>query len=126
MLLCKRLKLWELAKVKLIFFKCLVVWKIPFQAKLLAQTGKYDILVAAGFIVDGGIYRHEFVSQTVLDALMHVQLETEVPILSVVLTPQRFHESEEHKAFFLDHFRIKGSEAAEACVQTLENVGQFA
>lgn len=108
------------------FFEVPGSLEIPLQAKLLAQTQRYAILVAAGFIVDGGIYRHEFVSQTVLDGLMRVQLDTEVPILSVVLTPQRFHESEEHKAFFLEHFKVKGREAAEACVQTLANLDRVA
>ena len=58
------------------------------QAKLLAKTGKYAVIVAAGFVVDGGIYRHEFVSETVIGALMRIQLDTEIPIISVVLTPQ--------------------------------------
>ena len=44
-------------------------------------------------MVDGGIYRHEFVADTVIKALMDVQLRTEVPIFSAVLTPQQFHES---------------------------------
>jgi 6,7-dimethyl-8-ribityllumazine synthase len=96
--------------------------EIPLQAKLLAKTGKYASIVAAGFVVNGGIYRHEFVAQTVLDALMRIQLDTDVPIISLVLTPQNFHEHDAHQAFFHDHFKIKGAEAAVACVKTLENV----
>jgi 6,7-dimethyl-8-ribityllumazine synthase len=96
--------------------------EIPLQAKLLAQTGKYATIVAAGFVVNGGIYRHEFVAQTVIDALMRVQLDTDVPIISLVLTPQHFHEHEAHQKFFHEHFKIKGAEAAVACVQTLENI----
>ena len=95
---------------------------IPLQAKLLAKTGKYAIIVAAGFIVDGGIYRHEFVAETVIDAMMQVQLETEVPILSMVLTPQQFHEHEDHRQFFREHLKTKGRETAEACVRTMENL----
>ena len=96
--------------------------EIPLQAKLLAQTGKYATIVAAGFVVNGGIYRHEFVAQTVIDALMRVQLDTDVPIISLVLTPQHFHEHEAHHKFFHEHFKVKGVEAAVACVQTLENL----
>ena len=47
---------------------------------MLAKTGRYAAVVAAGFVVDGGIYRHEFVATSVIDALMAVQLETEVPM----------------------------------------------
>jgi len=96
--------------------------EIPLQSKLLAQTGRYAVIVAAGLIVDGGIYRHEFVAETVLDAMMRVQLDAEVPVLSVVLTPQRFHEHEDHQRFFHEHFKVKGAEAADACVQTLRNL----
>ena len=96
--------------------------EIPLQAKLLAKTGKYATIVAAGFVVNGGIYRHEFVAQTVIDALMRVQLDTEVPIISLVLTPQNYHEHDAHQQFFHEHFKIKGAEAAVACVKTLENL----
>lgn len=96
--------------------------EIPLMSKRLAKSGEYAVIVAAGFVVDGGIYRHEFVAQAVIDGMMQVQLETEVPILSVVLTPQRFHEHDEHQKFFFDHFTIKGKEAANACAKTLENL----
>ncbi len=103
--------------------------EIPLQAKLLARSGKYAIIVAAGLIVNGGIYRHDFVASAVIDGIMQVQLETEVPILSVVLTPLNFHESDEHYAFFTSHFNVKGREAARACLATLANmerIGSFA
>lgn len=96
--------------------------EIPLQAQLLAKTGRYAVIVAAGLIVDGGIYRHDFVARSVLDGIMRVQLDTEVPVLSVVLTPHHFHEHGEHRAFFAEHFRVKGAEAADACAMTLANM----
>jgi 6,7-dimethyl-8-ribityllumazine synthase len=78
--------------------------------------------VAAGLVVDGGIYRHEFVADTVIKALMDVQLRTEVPVFSAVLTPQQFHESSVHTDFFRKHFAIKGVEVAEACANTLHSL----
>lgn len=98
-------------------------FEIPLQAKLLAKTRRYQAIVAAGFVVDGGIYRHEFVADAVIAGLMQVQLETEVPVLSCVLTPQRFHEHAEHQTFFRDHFRVKGREVALACIATMRNIG---
>lgn len=101
------------------------VFEIPLHAKLLARTGRFAAIVAAGLVVDGGIYRHDFVSETVVRALMQVQLETDTPIFSVVLTPHHFHEHETHRRFFRDHFRIKGAEAAQACAQTLASLGRL-
>ena len=97
-------------------------FEIPLQSKLLAKSGRYAAIVAAGLVVDGGIYRHEFVAEAVIGSLMRVQLETEVPIISAVLTPQRFHEHDEHRRFFRDHFLVKGREAAAACAATIDNL----
>lgn len=96
--------------------------EIPLQAQLLAKSGKYNAIVCTGLIVDGGIYRHEFVTTAVIDGIMRVSLDTEVPVLSVILTPQNFHEHAEHNKFFFDHFKVKGREAASACLKTLENM----
>jgi 6,7-dimethyl-8-ribityllumazine synthase len=94
-------------------------FEIPLHAQILAKTRRYTAIVGAGLVVDGGIYRHEFVADTVIKALMDVQLRTEVPVFSAVLTPQQFHETEVHHDFFRRHFTIKGIEVAEACANTL-------
>ncbi len=104
-------------------------FEIPLHAQRLARTGRYDAIVAAGFVVDGGIYRHEFVAETVIRGLMQVQLATEVPVFSVVLTPHHFHEHDVHQRFFHIHFRTKGAEAARALHATLQSlrcIGQAA
>ena len=97
-------------------------YEIPLQAKLLAKTGRYAAIIGAGLVVNGGIYRHEFVAQAVISGMMQVQLETEVPVLSAVLTPHHFHDHAEHHQFFFDHFVIKGAEVARACAATLANL----
>ena len=94
-------------------------FEIPLHAKRLANSGRYAAIVGCALVVDGGIYRHEFVADTVIKALMDVQLRTEVPIFSAVLTPQQFHESAAHLDFFRRHFALKGVEVAEACANTL-------
>jgi 6,7-dimethyl-8-ribityllumazine synthase len=101
-------------------------FEIPLHAQILARTGRYAGIVAAGFVVDGGIYRHEFVAETVIRALMQVQLATGTPIFSVVLTPHRYHEHDVHQHFFHAHFREKGAEAARAAHGTLESLARLA
>jgi 6,7-dimethyl-8-ribityllumazine synthase len=100
-------------------------FEIPLQAKLLAKTGRYAAIVGAGFVVNGGIYRHEFVAQAVISGLMQVQLETEVPVLSAVLTPHHFHDHAEHHQFYFDHFVVKGAEVARACAATIGNLAEL-
>ncbi len=103
---------WPTGAVEI--FKVPGAFDIPLLAKRLAETGAYQAIVASGFVVDGGIYRHDFVASTVIDALMQVQLETDVPVISAVLTPHQFQETAEHIGFFEDHFVTKGKEAARA------------
>ena len=94
-------------------------FEIPLMARDLAKSGRYAAILGAAFVVDGGIYRHELVAQTVVGGLMQAQLDTSGPILSAVLTPQDFDDSEARQRFFLDHFKVKGREAADACVSIL-------
>ncbi|SFM55754.1 6,7-dimethyl-8-ribityllumazine synthase [Variovorax sp. OV329] len=99
-------------------------FEIPLHAKRLALSGRYAGIVACALVVDGGIYRHEFVANTVVSTLMSLQLETNVPMFSAVLTPHHFHEHVEHRKYFHRHFAVKGAEVAEACVKTLEGLKQ--
>lgn len=94
-------------------------FEIPLLVRRLALSGRYGGIVTAALVVDGGIYRHEFVAGTVVDALMQVQLETDVPVFSGVLTPHHFHEHAEHQGQFARHFVTKGEELADAVTSTL-------
>jgi 6,7-dimethyl-8-ribityllumazine synthase len=89
-------------------------FEIPLHVQILAKTRRYTAIVAAGLVVD-----NQFVADTVIRALMDVQLRTEVPVFSAVLTPEQFHETEAHFDFFRKHFATKGIEVAEACANTL-------
>jgi 6,7-dimethyl-8-ribityllumazine synthase len=104
------------------FFAVPGAFEIPLHAKKLAASGRYAAIIACGLVVDGGIYRHDFVATAVIDGLMRVQLDSGVPVFSVVLTPHHFHEHEEHRNFFTAHLLGKGAEAARACVQTLRSL----
>jgi 6,7-dimethyl-8-ribityllumazine synthase len=97
------------------------VVEIPLVAKKLIETGRFDVIVTTGLIVDHGVYRHDFVARSVMDSIMKLQMETGVPIIYGILTPQDF-VSEGRAEFFKAHFPQKGREAAHACVQTVENL----
>ena len=128
---CKEAFLGELAKRgfdagAVEFFSAPGSLEIPLMAKKLAKTGKYAAVCASGFVVDGGIYRHEFVAQAVLQGIVQTSLETEVPILSAVLTPHHFHDHADHQEFFRSHMVTKGTELASACLAIIENLAAVA
>ena len=100
--------------------------EIPLTAQLLAETGRFALIVGAGFIVDGGIYRHDFVANAVISGIVQVGLKTGVPVLSVVLTPHQFHSHSAHHDFFSQHMIAKGRELAASCLHTLTNLETIA
>jgi 6,7-dimethyl-8-ribityllumazine synthase len=128
---CKQAFTAELAKQSydesgVDFFSAPGSLEIPLMAKKLAKTGKYAAVCVSGFVVDGGIYRHEFVAQAVLQGIVQTSLETEVPILSAVLTPHHFHDHAVHQDFFRAHMVTKGKELATACLSIIENLAAVA
>ncbi|PSL17902.1 6,7-dimethyl-8-ribityllumazine synthase [Shimia abyssi] len=95
-------------------------FEMPLLARDLATTGRYGAVACAAFVVDGGIYRHEFVAQAVVDGLMRAGLDSGVPVLSVSLTPHQYQETEHHTAIYRSHFVEKGREAAQAALSVLK------
>ena len=95
-------------------------FEMPLLARDLARTGKYAAVAAAALVVDGGIYRHDFVAQAVVSGLMQAGMDSDVPVLSVSLTPHHFQETAHHTRIYREHFVTKGREAAEAALKITE------
>ncbi|MFC3853614.1 6,7-dimethyl-8-ribityllumazine synthase [Salinispirillum marinum] len=107
------------------FFEVPGAFEIPLHAKMLAKSGRFKAVIACAFVVNSGIYRHEYVASSVIDGLMKVQLTTDIPVFSAVLTPHNFHEHEDHLQFFANHFLAKGAEVAQACLETLKSLSHI-
>ncbi len=104
----------HIARAQIDVFEVPGSFEIPLHVQLLAKTRRYTAIVAAGLVIDD-----EYIAETVIKALMDVQLRTEVPVFSAVVTPQQFHETAAHFDFFRQHFAKKGVEVAQACADTL-------
>jgi 6,7-dimethyl-8-ribityllumazine synthase len=100
------------------------ILEIPLQSKMAAKSGKYAAIIAAGVVTSGGIYKYEYVAHAVVAAIVNIQLEQEIPIISAILMPLDEGDTDT-EAYFLKHARLKGKEAAVACVKTLELMGRY-
>jgi 6,7-dimethyl-8-ribityllumazine synthase len=120
-----RTRLKELGIINVDVHQVPGAFEIPLLVRRLAASGQYAGIATSALVVDGGIYRHEFVAQTVVNALMRVQMETDVPVFSGVLTPHHFHEHEEHRKQFSQHFGTKGKELADALASTLTTLASL-
>ncbi|MBK1792308.1 6,7-dimethyl-8-ribityllumazine synthase [Persicirhabdus sediminis] len=104
------------------YFKVPGCLELPLMAKKLAETGRYDGVIAFGLMIDAGVYRHEFVTQAVIDGFMRIQLDTGVPVFSAVLTPHHFHQHQDHIDFFAQHLKVKGKEVASSALSFINTL----
>ena len=103
----------HIARAHIDVFEVPGAFEIPLHVQLLAKTRRYTAIVAAGLVVDD-----DSIAETVIRALMEVQLRTEIPVFSAVVTPQQFRETADAD-FLRRHFASKGAGVAAACANTL-------
>ncbi|MGB5347963.1 MAG: 6,7-dimethyl-8-ribityllumazine synthase [Polyangiales bacterium] len=61
-------------------------WELPYAAQQLAQSKRFDAVVALGAVIRGGTPHFDFVSQGTALGLGRVALDTGVPVIFGLLT----------------------------------------
>ena len=84
--------------------------EIPLVLQTLAQSGRFDALVALGAVIRGETYHFEVVSNDACRAVMEVQLDTGVPIANGILTCEDDDQA-------LARMRQKGEDCAQAAIE---------
>ena len=84
--------------------------EIPLVLQSMAQSGRYDALVALGAVIRGDTYHFEVVSNDACRAIMEVQLDTGVPIANGILTCDTDEQAEVR-------MQPKGADCAQAAVE---------
>lgn len=82
----------------------------PLALQKMAQSGKFDALVALGAVVRGDTYHFEVVSNESARGILDVQLQTGVPIATAILTVET--EEQGHK-----RMAEKGRDAARVAIE---------
>jgi 6,7-dimethyl-8-ribityllumazine synthase len=84
--------------------------EIPLVLLHMAESEKYDALIALGAVVRGDTYHFEIVANESARCLNEVQLACGVPIANAILTT-------DNEAQAMDRMRVKGEEAATVAVE---------
>ena len=84
--------------------------EIPLVLQSMAQSGRYDALIALGAVIRGDTYHFEVVSNDACRAVMEVQLDTGVPVANGILTCENDDQA-------LARTQQKGSDCAQAAVE---------
>jgi 6,7-dimethyl-8-ribityllumazine synthase len=61
-------------------------FELPLSAKKMAQTGKYDALIAIGCVLRGATAHYDYVCTETSRGLQLAQMDTGIPIIFCVLT----------------------------------------
>lgn len=84
--------------------------EIPLTLQTMAQSDKYDALVALGCVIRGETYHFEVVSNESARGVTDVQLTTGIPIANAVLTVENDDQAQVRMI-------QKGTEAAQCAVE---------
>jgi len=84
--------------------------EIPLVLLTMANSDRYDALIALGAVIRGETYHFEVVSNDSCRAIMEVQLDTGVPIANGILTCETDEQAEVR-------MQTKGADCAQAAVE---------
>lgn len=82
----------------------------PLVLQKLAQSGRYDALIALGAVIRGETYHFEIVSNEAASGITSVQLDTGVPIANGILTTENDDQA-------LGRMMEKGADCALAAIE---------
>ena len=82
----------------------------PLVLQTMAQSDRYDALIALGAVIRGETYHFEVVSNDACRAIMELQLHTGVPIANGILTCDTDEQAEVR-------MQPKGADCAQAAVE---------
>ncbi len=68
-------------------------FEIPFAAKKLATSGRFDAVICLGAVIRGSTPHFDYVASEVAKGVAHVGLETEVPVLFGVITSDTLEQA---------------------------------
>lgn len=87
-------------------------FELPLAAKILSKKKNLQGVICLGCVIKGETPHFDFISSSVSDAIMKLNLELEIPVIFGVLTVETLKQAEE---------RInKGSEAAKSLIKMTE------
>lgn len=89
-------------------------WELPWAARRVAATGRFEAIVAIGCVIRGDTAHFEYVAGPAADGLSRVALDMDLPVAFGVLTTETPEQAWERAGGALGN---KGWEAAEVALE---------
>ncbi|QCE34779.1 6,7-dimethyl-8-ribityllumazine synthase [Acetobacteraceae bacterium] len=103
-------------------YKAPGAFELPLIAKALAESGKYDGVVAFGCVIKGDTAHFEYISGEAARGMMEVQLKTGIPASFGILT---VYSQEEALIRSGNNEANKGREAVLACLHAIQTLREI-
>lgn len=97
-------------------------FEVPLIAKKMAESGKYDAVIALGAVIRGATSHYEAVVSEVSKGVANVALQSGVPVLFGVLTTENIEQAIERAGSKAGN---KGSECAEGAIEMVNLIRQI-
>ncbi|OIO04444.1 MAG: 6,7-dimethyl-8-ribityllumazine synthase [Elusimicrobia bacterium CG1_02_63_36] len=91
-------------------------FEIPWAVQEMALSGRFDAIIALGCVLKGQTPQNDYISQATYAHLQKISLETRVPCVTGILTPNNFKQAVARTKGEMD----RGSEAALAALVMAE------
>lgn len=92
-------------------------FEIPFAAKQMAHSGKYDAVICLGTVIRGSTSHYDYVCNEVSKGVASIGLESGVPVLFGVLTTENIEQAIERAGTKAGN---KGYDSAMAAIEMVD------
>ncbi|GMR05539.1 MAG: 6,7-dimethyl-8-ribityllumazine synthase [Gammaproteobacteria bacterium] len=94
-------------------------YEMPISAQRIAQTGRYDSIIALGAVIRGSTPHFDYVAGACSKGLVQVSLAADMPIIFGVLTTDTIEQAVERAG------TKAGNKGADAAVTAIEMISLF-
>lgn len=101
---------------------CPGAFEIPLVTQILAESGKYDAVVALGAVIRGSTPHFDYIAAEVTKGLAKVTLDTNVPCILGVITTDTIEQAIERAGSKSGN---KGFEAAQSAIEMSSLLNQL-
>lgn len=98
-------------------------FEIPLIAGKLAESGKYDAVIALGAVIRGSTSHYDLVCNETAKGIAQVEMKTGIPVLFGVITTENIEQAIERAGSKAGN---KGSECAESAIEMVNLIREIA
>ncbi len=97
-------------------------FEIPLIAKKMAESGRYDAVIALGSVIRGATSHYDYVCSEVSKGVANVALQSGVPVMFGVLTTENIEQAVERAGSKAGN---KGAECATGAIEMINLIRQL-